>query len=251
MTTSTTAAPASMAFPKYPELPPELRLKIIEETLGSLAKLDKWSLHKSRERGEITMSTYASVDREWNRVVELRLFKDITLFPLEWLGIWTSESEIQRELVDFGSICGKRSERLSRILLRLHDFCQASFENHPHLQILFQIFGFMKDWNHNDREQQGLIELRLDFRHVEQHSSWMNEYLLELGRFPQVPVIGRIGEPRPGCRVHLHPCILAALCQNLPNVHRASVTVPPGSSEYVSTEEFIRECTSHNAECFG
>lgn len=259
MTTSAAMAPALMAFPQYPELPPELRLAIIEETLDSLAKPDKWSWSRSRgmtcgkswDRSEFTMSTYATVDRQWNRAVELRLFKDITLFPQPCFDDWTSNSEVQQELVDFGTVCGKRSGRLSRILLRLHGFRQASFENHPHLQILFQLFDLMKDWNHEDREQEGLIELGLEFLFVRHPSSWMNEHLLELGRFPQVPVIGRLHESKPECcTVHLHPCILAALCQKLPSVHHGSLTLPSGQSEHVSTEDFIRECASHNAKAF-
>lgn len=248
MTTSATTAPALMAFPRYPELPPELRLTVIENTLDSLPEIDKWACDK----GDFPMSRYASIDREWNRVVELRLFKDITVFPLEWPIRWTSEVEIQRELVDFGIICGKRSGRVSRVLLRLHDFCHASSENHPHLQILFQVFDLMKDWSLEDREQQGLIELGLDFLRVDVSSSWMDEHILQLGRFPQVPIISSIRELRPEwCSVHLHPCILAALCQKLPSIHHASLTHQSGQSEHISTGDFIRECASHSAESFG
>lgn len=118
-----------MAFPRYLEFPPELRLKIIEETLDSLSSIGQ----RSR------MSAFACIDHEWNRVVELRLFKNIELCPPRWYQAWTS-SAIQQELIDFGSICGKRSGRLSRVLLRFYDYDQAPSDNYPQLQTLFQLF---------------------------------------------------------------------------------------------------------------
>lgn len=109
----------------------------------------------------------------------------------------------------------------------------------------------MKNWNCRDRDQQGLIEVRLDFRFMTQDLSWGPEYPYDLGKFPQVRVIGSIYEPHPGSYgIRLHPCILAALCQKLPNVHRASLTLPSRPSEYVSTEDFTRECEPHNTKGF-
>lgn len=156
-TTSAITSFAMMAFLKYPELPPELRLKIMDETLHSVSSTDRWVHGKE----ELHMSTFACIDREWNQVVERRLFKDIDLCHPRWV------KTIQQELVEFGAICGKRSGLVSRIQLRSYNCDRAPSDNHPHLNILFQLFDLMKDWNHRDREQQGLIELRLNFQSVE------------------------------------------------------------------------------------
>lgn len=240
MSTSANAASAFMAFPRYPELPPELRLKIIEETLDSLSSIGQ----------PYHTSALACIDHEWNRVVELRLFNSIELCLPRWYQDWTI-STIQQELIDFGAICGKRSGRLSRILLRFHDCDQTPADDYPQMQILFQLFDLMKDWNCRDREQQGLIEVRLDFRLMWRDLSWGPEYPYDLSKFPQVQVIGGIYEPRPGCNgVRLHPCILAALCQKLPNVHRASLTLPFRPTEYVSTDDFNRKYAFHNTKGF-
>lgn len=225
-----------MAFPRYPELPPELRLKIIEETLDSFSSIGQW----------VRMSAFACINHEWNRVVELRLFKNIVLCAPRWDDAWTSIA-IKQQLIDFGAICGKRSGRLSRILLIVYDDDQKPSDNHPQLQFLSQLFDLMKDWNCHNREQQGLIELRLDFRFMTRHLSWGPDYPYDLCKFPQVHVIGSIYEPRAGCYgVRLHPGIMADLCQRLPNVHRVSLTLPSRPNEYVSTEDFTRKCAAHN-----
>lgn len=229
-----------MAFPRYPELPPELRLKIIEETFESLSRFGQ----RSR------LSPFACIDREWNRVVELRTFKDIKLCPQIWYHTWTS-SAIEQELIDFGAICGKRSGRLSRISLTFHDIDHLPSDNHPQIQTLLQLFDLMKDWNCRGRDQQGLIELRLDFGPMRNYGSRRPEYPYDLSKFPQVPVIGGIYETQPGTHgVRVHPCITVALLQKLPSIHRASLTLPSGPSEYVSTEDFIGKCTPHSTKGF-
>lgn len=246
MTISETTSSALMAFPKYPELPTELRLKIIEETLDSASSTDRWAHSKDERR----MSIYACVDREWNKVVELRLFKDINLFSPFWANDWAT-STIQQELMDFGAICGKRSGRVSRILVGFYDFGRDPSDTHPHLHILSQIFELMKAWNHREREQRGLIELRLGFGFMEDPLSWRPEYPCDLSKFPQVPVLGSIHEPRPGYHaVGLHPCILAGLCRKLPNIRHASLTLPAEPSGYISTENFISEFTAHDTKSF-
>lgn len=245
MTTPTTPR-ALTAFPKYSQLPPELRLKIIDEFLYSDPCTDWWYHVINGMR----ISTYACVDREWNRVVELRLFKKIRLDMRGWDGWdgpWDTNS-IPKELVDFGYICGKRPGRLSRIELDLNGLKVSRDSEYPNLRTLFHLFELMKNWDHQDREQQGLIELELICDTLLGQPLFLareHESLYDPDKFPPVAVIGSIHEPRPlSYTGTFHPCTVATLCQKLPNVCHTSLTLPPVPFGLISTEEFIGEYIS-------
>lgn len=241
MTTATSKSSAPMAFPKYPELPPELRLRIIKETLDSFTPRNPYS----RAKDGPNMSRYACIDREWNRVVELRLFKNIELSQRD--GTW-ADGNVPEELVDFGAICGKRSGRLSRVRLVIHDAVWTTFGRQPYLETILQLFNLMKDWGHQSREQQGLIELILTFNCTENWTYPMLDGPDDVGKFPQVPVIGSIHEPVPrSYSVHLHPSVSASLYQKLPNIHHASLTLPSAPSEDISIQNMIGKCTSNKS----
>lgn len=240
MTTASTPA-ALAAFPKYPELPPELRLRVIEETLYYVTCIDGRHHANNAPR----LSTYACINREWNRVVELRLFKNITI-RMPWDGrdeIWKTNA-MKKDVVDFGAICGKRSGRLSRIVLDLIHFRMTADSEYRNLSTLFHLFGLMKDWDHQNREQQGLIGLELACHFpVGLPSAMEHEDPHDLGKLPPVAVIGSIQESSPRSSTgSLHPCTMAALCQKLPNIHHTSLTLPPGPSERISKQNFIGEC---------
>lgn len=244
--TTPTAPTALTVFPKYSQLPPELRLNVIDEFLYSAPCIDWWY----HAIDGLKISKYACVDREWNRVVELRLFKKIRLDMRRWDrwdGPWDTNS-MPKELVDFGSICGKRPGRLNRIELELNGLKGSRNSEYPNLRTLFHLFELMKDWDHQDREQQGLIELELTCDILlGQPRSMAREYegLYDPGKFPPVAVIGSNHEPRPISHTGpLHPCTVATLCQKLPNVRHTSLTLPPGPSELISTDNFIGEYIS-------
>ncbi|KAG6356401.1 hypothetical protein INS49_015789 [Diaporthe citri] len=219
-----------MAFPKYSQLPPELRLQVIEETLDSAPYIG-WP--RRNEPLKHNISPYACVDQEWNRAVELRLFRCIKIGPGA------------EELDELGAICSRRSGRLSRITLRFSDYMPPTPGYHRRLHTLFALFEIMKNWNHGDREQPGLVQLRLDFECLGQNFSRGPEYPCDLARFPEVPVIGSIHELVPSNdKVPIHPRVLASLYQKLPNIHHASLTLPSKPSDYVSTQDVINAMDS-------
>lgn len=238
MSTFTNTSSAMVTFPKYSELPPELRLRIIEETLDSINPPNSYHRHKYG----LKLSQYTCIDREWNRIVELRLFKDIELRHWTWDGTWPPDT-VSQELVDFSAICGKRSGRLSRIKLTVESDWTLS-DTKPYLHIILcaisRLFDSMKDWSIQNREQQGLIELILALGNRVDYPSLRLETPHDLSKLPQVPVIGSIHEPAPQS-YHLHPCILASLCEKLPNAYHASLTLPPVTNEYISVPDVISE----------
>lgn len=213
----------TMDFPKYPELPTELRVKIIQETLDSAPCIRRNWVGETLKR---KISPYACVDREWNQAVELQLFKRLEIFP--------------DDLAEFAAICGNRPGRLSQITPLFRSSPPASPGTHPYMQLLFKLFEIMRGWNMEDREHQGLIELRLEFSFVEHYPPKGPEHPYSLDEFPEVPVIGSVHDPKPMFgELHVHPCIWAALYQKLPNLHHASLMLPCGPSNYVSTQDII------------
>lgn len=237
MTTSATTSSALVAFPKFSELPTELRLQIIEETLDAVSSDDQQYPFRRKR----CMSPIASINQEWNRVVELRLFKNIRLCSGSDDGIWTT-SFIRQELDNFAAICGKRPGRLSKVILNFRSVIDPDLDSDSHLQILFQLFNMMRDWNPRDREQQGLVEVVLDYGYLRDFPVPRPDHSTDLAKFPQVPVIGSFHEPEPQYDIaRLHPGILASLCQKLPHARHASLTLPSGPCGYVSTPNFIGE----------
>lgn len=244
MTLSATTSSTPMSFPRYSGLPAELRLQIIEDTLDSVRSNGHWVRYKT----EFPLSAYACVDRQWNRVVELRNFKHIMIKPRSRGYGDKLTDPLHNELIEFGDICGKRPGRLNLIRLRLYTFYPHSRGNEPHLQPLLQLFNLMKDWNHQNREQQGLIEVQLDLNPILIYRPPGPVHHYDLGRFPLVPVIGSIHEPEPRffSALRLHPYNLASLCDRLPNVHHTSLTLPPWPCEYVSRQNVIGGYTSQD-----
>lgn len=239
MTIPATTSSALVAFPTFSDLPTELRLQIIEETLDSVSS-DARPYPFLPKR---CLSPYACIDQEWNRAVELRLFKNIQLCSGSDGRIWTT-SFIRKELDNFGVICGKRLGRLSRAILNIRYVIYPDFTSNPHLQILFQLFDVMRDWDPRDREHQGLIEVALDYVYLRDSSIMPRPHLsTDLGKFPKVPIIGSFHEPEPQYGiVRLHPGLIASLCQKLPHARHASLTLPSGLCRYVSRQNFIGEC---------
>ncbi|KAJ0115050.1 hypothetical protein J7T55_001458 [Diaporthe amygdali] len=211
MATSEIMAPPMMAFSKYSELPPELRIQIIEEVLNSAPKDPDFKPH---------ISPYACIDRQWNRIVELQLFGDLNI------GVWM--------FPDFDEICSKRSGRLSKIGLVILNEPPEGPSPAIHDRIeddLFELFDIMKDWTHIDREQQGLIELELRLSFNELKSA---QYPCSFDKLPEVHVIGSIYEVCKYDVVRLHPSSSLSLYRKLPNIHRASLTLPLEPSRHFS-----------------
>ncbi|KAK2603230.1 hypothetical protein N8I77_009701 [Diaporthe amygdali] len=166
------------------------------------------------------ISPYACIDREWNRSVELRLFGDLSIGVLEF--------------PDFDEICSKRSGRLSKIGLVILNEPPDGPSSAIHDGIeddLFQLFDIMKDWTHVDREQQGLIELELRLSFIELKSA---QYPCSFDKLPEVHVIGSIYEVCKYDVVRLHPSSSLSLYRKLPNIHRASLTLPLEPSRHFS-----------------
>lgn len=110
------------SFAKYSELPAELRLKIIEEIVDS-APL---AASKRSFGFPLGMSSYASIDREWNNAVEIRNFRQICLRSTE--------------IDEFGAICGKRSGRLSKVCLDIVELDDFRWSHEPVITVYPRCF---------------------------------------------------------------------------------------------------------------
>lgn len=91
---------ATMHFHKYPELPKELRLQIVEEAIKPFTRKDSHDRHDAR------LSHLASIDLEWNQIIERRLFKTICLEA--------------KDIILFKNIYSKRHAILSKVKLNLN-----------------------------------------------------------------------------------------------------------------------------------
>lgn len=204
----------NLVFTKYPDLPTEIRLMIIEEAIeasrrGNIAKSHRsctyhWHLP--------FLFPLSSVDHEWNREVEMLLFRNITLTP--------------QCLPGFAKICGKRHGRLHKINLYFYEGdvpFGVKYDDYVG-RTLARLFNIMKDWSHVNRDRHGLIEVRLGFCNVWIHSQSDPNIYGNRDVLPQVSIIGALDEvPHDGT---LHPSTSLRLYESLPNLRRAYLNLP-------------------------
>lgn len=213
-----------MGFPKYPELPKEIRLMIIEEAIQSISQESVGVRY--HDIATAFISPLSSIDYEWNRAIEMRLFKAIRITP--------------RDLSDFAEICSKRHGRLNTIKLSISHEDRLT-DSQPEYMVgssIARLLHIMKDWSPLDRERQGLIEVQLDVSMVCTQPSLGFDISPGLGALPEVPVIGSLYEvadwaAEPG----LHPSSSLCLYQGLPNVRHVSLNLRLLDDENASLEQ--------------
>lgn len=198
-----------MPFQKYPELPKELRLQVIEEAIKPFTRKDSHDPHDAH------LSDLASIDLEWNWIIERRLFKTIRFTARD------------SDIIAFRNICSKRHALLSKIRLNLNVYSvptQPMSDQESVVAVLAQLFDTMKDWTpETARGQHGLIQLEVCV--VPRLRSLVSTASCDLGTFPEAPVIGAFSEsPNSGKHFRLHHTILNTLHTKLPNLH--SVRLP-------------------------
>lgn len=185
-------------FPKYAELPLELRLHVVEE----LTKL------------RVYLAPFASVNSEWNRVIERVLFREIR--------IDTGEAN------DFGRICSKRQNLLHQISLYLESWPSVGPGNFDLDQGIFmdnisELFHVLSGWSSAERSHR-LITLSIRIVGM-----WTVESLIcDFRNLPDVTVIGRLFTIEEEACKYLPHSTVDALHKKLPNLSGASIALPSG-----------------------
>jgi hypothetical protein len=208
MATTQALPPPSMAFTKYSELPTEIRLMIIEEAIQVIRQESSWAVAKP------FLFRLSSVNHEWNSVIEMRLFNFIRITP--------------SDLADFNEMCSKRHGRLSTIKLSLSNG-DVPTDVQPEYFIgntISQLLNIMRNWDSQDRERQGLIEVQLDVSSAWVHTSVGFDISGGFGALPKVPIIGALYEvAENGDESKLHPWSSLRLYRGLPNVRHVSLNL--------------------------
>lgn len=199
-----------MVFPKYPELPEEIRLMIIDEAIR-VTRQEYWKVN-SWETSKPFLFPLASVNYEWNRVIEMLLFNRVQI--------------THSRLSKFAETCGKRHGRLNYIILSID-----TTENHDGDQpeacvaaAIAQLFNIMKDWSHVDRERQGLLKVVLYSDNVLFDFPPVTGLNCNFGTLPKVPIIGSLYGT--GFELVLHPSSSLRLYQSCPNIRHVTLGLP-------------------------
>lgn len=209
---------SAMGFPKYPELPLELRLQIIEHAValfkGSKAKL-------------------SAIHSEWNGLVEPILFESIRI------------TGAGKDLADLGNFCGKRQKLLKQIEINVQPRYHG-WQN-CHLEFISRLFHTMKDWSRVDRRPDDLIRLII-FVATGGLELGEDGSLIPIPRsscdfqnLPELSVIGemRLNQGRYETSV-LHHSAMSCLYEKLPNLYKARLEFPCQSS----SQEIINDSSS-------
>lgn len=197
-------------FSKYPELPPELRLQIIEEVIEAY---NPWEMPGR-------LAKFATIDSEWNRIVERILFRTIDI--------------THKDLIEFGNICGKRQELLKQITLTISDL------RHPESTLaimekvvasrLSQVFHVMKHWSRADRGPHDLIKLRIHVAPrllLKSAQDLASSLCCDFTDLPEVSAIGALSANQHGwSKYHLDDSALDSLHEKLPGLHNAKLEIP-------------------------
>lgn len=203
-----------MSFPQYRNFPPELRLQIIEEFVQAF----------NTRRGRL--SRLATVDREWNQVIEGVLFSKIKM----WKG----------EIREFSRYCSSRQHLVSSVVLSLR--LNSSMTGAPDdlaqnertvKRNISELFHAIKDWDRSETPDRLLtLFIALPDRHFGFRNVWTNAYDIrtiacDFEGLPNVPVIGKLFTHQPFDGLHLiGHSTLDAVHRRLPNLRSASLDLP-------------------------
>lgn len=233
-------SPSEVAFMKYPELPEDIRLMVIDEFIQTAREEHasddhQWSRKPYDDHRPPFLSHFSSINDEWNRVVETLLFRSVCI--------------TSRDLSDFAEICGKRHGRLNRItfMITMDELPVGVLDEEYTGIAVAQLFNIMKDWSHADRERHGLIEVQLELLHPVP-CQWSDLNICShIGTLPEVPIIGALYEG-PRARV-LHPLSTLRLYQSMTNVHHASLSFPIQNTVSNSMEQASSKSYHPNTVC--
>lgn len=218
---------AQMAFTKYPELPKEIRLMIIDEVI-EVTRHEYWK-GSPWMPAKPYLFPLASVNYEWNKVIEMLLFNRMRITP--------------SSLSEFAVICGKRHRRLNTIILSIkRTEIPSGDESEAYVgAAVAQFFNIMKDWSHMDRERQGLLEVSLELYAILRDHPPGTVLNCSFGTLPKVPIIGALYEA--GVDRHLHPSSSLQLYQSCPNIRHATLGLPFLDHSNQSIEQARSKCT--------
>lgn len=222
MATSQALTASPVTFAKYPELPQDVRLMIIDEAIQVTGQ-GYGKVNRAWKTVKPFLFPLASVNYEWNRVIEMRLFNDIGIEP--------------PQLPDFAEICGKRHGRLNKIMLII-SIREVPGEDRSEACVgaaITQLFNIMKDWTHLDRERQGLLNVRLVIHDLLRHGRPGTNITCNFDTLPQVPIIGAFSEL--GFGFLLHPSSSLRLYQSCPNIRDVTLGLPFLGHQTQSTQE--------------
>lgn len=225
MATSQVMSSSGTRFPKYSELPLELRLQIIEHAIEAYhpPRGQRWSL-----------AQFASIHSDWNKIIERILFKVIRVR--------------NGELLEFTNICGKLHGLLRRIMLNIYPGSLSTEDTV--LDCLSELFHIMKGWSGADRKPHDLIKLIISVLHPRDDPMAPNpvryslsSFSCDLNSLPVVSVIGemRIINTRWNDNLVPHHLAMCSLYEKLPNLFSAELEFPCGGSP----QEIINDASSN------
>lgn len=202
-----------MGFPKYLELPLELRLQVIEHAI------ETYSGETPKRHGlPENLAQFASIHSDWNKIIEPILFESILM-----------DNE---DLVQFANICGKRQGLLRRIRLQIRAGSLSIEDNFQ--GCVSQLFHTMKGWSGTHRRPHDLIRLTISVYHRRTDPMARGPVESSLYTFScnleNLPVVSAIG----GIRVNqefydstaLHHSAMNSLHEKLPNLFSAHLDFP-------------------------
>lgn len=212
--------PSAKTFPRYPDLPTELRRQIVQEAAKPLIVafkaryvINSWD-KKDSAGGGISLARYACLDSIWQEVIEPQTFQRL-LLTLD-------------DIKPFAAICRKRRGILRYIAIDLHEGSwppqfrangSADF-NSMRTLALYTLFGIMKDWDPAEGKQKGL---KIDLRGGPCNGTVDTLVRHDFSHLPKVRIIGELLSP---CITYLHPSTIMSLYEKLPNAHRLSMQLP-------------------------
>lgn len=218
MATSRVLSTPEMGFPKYPELPKELRLQIIKHTI------DAYNLQDNPRH----LSQFAAIDSDWNGAIERILFKAIHIS--------------NTQLVDFETICGKRHSLLRKVRLTVHlSDSPESASSSPEeffVECLSQLFHLMKGWSREDKRPHHLIKLCVSIGSYEEDRP---SFSCDFKNLPDVQVIGSMKPDQYWYReLVLDSSSMQTLYGKLPNLYHAKLDF----THQGSTQEMVPDISS-------
>ncbi|KAG8158548.1 hypothetical protein KVR01_011670 [Diaporthe batatas] len=234
MTTSQPSPQPGVAFLKYPDLPKEIRLMVIEEAVEEAIRAApqeypqedaSWAVHVVKKLNPL--APLSGVNLEWNRVIEMRLFKSITIAA--------------SELADFAEYCSKRHGRLNTIRLAIkHEEIDVGVRPEYFVgNAVSQLLNTMHLWDPQDRERHSLVEVQIDIWDI-MNASADFQISHGFGMLPQVPLIEALYEvSKPEGDPLLHPWSSLALYRALPNVRRAGLNLRRVNHEHLSPAQNV------------
>lgn len=218
MATSQILLPPETGFPKYSELPMELRLQIIELAVEAYDPYDD----------PRSLAQFAGINSEWNRIIERILFKAIRID--------------NKDLVEFGSICAKRQSLLKKIHLTIY-LSDSSVSASPipkefFVDCLSQLFHMMKGWRREDMRPHHLIKLCIS---LISNAGSQSSFSCNFENLPEVQAIGSVQRNQMWHHDSaLDTSTMQSLYGKFPNLYHANLDL----THQGSLEEMIHDTSS-------